>query len=128
MLSQYEFIKVVKPYEYEFYNEFKTGGEMIKRADGSYSKRGLWDNIRDNRGSGKAPTKQMLDQERKIRNQYQVGGQIPTVQGNFKKQNEYGYMVTDEEALAKEAQRLNSKRVLTEGGSLIIFDKSYCRW
>jgi len=117
--------KVVKPYEYEFYNEFKTGGEMIKRADGSYSKRGLWDNIRDNKGSGKAPTKQMLDQERKIRNQYQVGGQIPTVQGNFKKQNEYGYMVTDEEALAKEAQRLNSKKVLTENGSLIIFDDNW---
>lgn len=117
--------KVVKPYEYEFYNEFKTGGEMIKRADGSYSKRGLWDNIRDNRGSGKAPTKQMLDQERKIRNQYQVGGDVPTVQGNFKKQNEYGYMVTDEEALAKEAQRLNSKRVLTENGSLIIFDDNW---
>lgn len=39
--------KVVKPYEYEFYNEFKTGGEMIKRADGSYSKRGLWDTKSD---------------------------------------------------------------------------------
>jgi hypothetical protein len=104
---------------------YKGGGEMIKRADGSYSKRGLWDNIRDNRGSGKAPTKQMLDQERKIRNQYQTGGDVPTVQGNFKKQNEYGYMVTDEEALAKEAQRLNSKKVLTENGSLIIFDDNW---
>jgi len=108
-----------------YYPKKEQGGEMIKRADGSYSKRGLWDNIRDNRGSGKAPTKQMLDQERKIRNQYQVGGDVPTVQGNFKKQNEYGYMVTDEEALAKEAQRLNSKRVLTENGSLIIFDDNW---
>jgi hypothetical protein len=44
------------------------GGEMIKRADGSYSRRGLWDNIRANRGSGKKPTKQMLQQERKIKN------------------------------------------------------------
>jgi len=104
---------------------YNSGGEMIKRADGSYSKRGLWDNIRDNRGSGKAPTKQMLDQEKKIKNQYQTGGDVPTVQGNFKKQNEYGYMVTDEEALAKEAQRLNSKRVLTENGSLIIFDDNW---
>ncbi len=42
------------------------GGGMIKRADGSYSKRGLWDNIRANRGSGKKPTKQMLKQEEKI--------------------------------------------------------------
>ena len=42
-------------------------GQMIKRADGSYSRRGLWDNIRANRGSGKKPTKQMLQQERKIK-------------------------------------------------------------
>jgi len=43
------------------------GGEMIRRADGSYSRRGLWDNIRANRGSGKKPTKEMLEQERKIK-------------------------------------------------------------
>ena len=42
-------------------------GAMIKRADGSMSRRGLWDNIRANRGSGKKPTKQMLQQERKIK-------------------------------------------------------------
>ena len=48
---------------------FAGGGEMIRRADGSYSKRGLWDNIRANKGSGKKPTKQMLDQEKKIRAQ-----------------------------------------------------------
>ena len=41
--------------------------EMIKRADGSYSQRGLWDNIRANRGSGKKPTAEMLKQERKIK-------------------------------------------------------------
>jgi hypothetical protein len=44
----------------------KAGG-MIKRADGSFSKRGLWDNIRANKGSGKKPTKQMLVQEKKIK-------------------------------------------------------------
>lgn len=44
-----------------------AGGGMIKRADGSYSKRGLWDNIRANAGSGKKPTKEMLKQEKKIR-------------------------------------------------------------
>ena len=43
------------------------GGAMIKRADGSYSKRGLWDNIRANKGSGKKPTAEMLKQERKIK-------------------------------------------------------------
>lgn len=50
-----------------------NGGEMIKRADGSYSRRGLWDNIRANKGSGKKPTKEMLKQERKIKSK-QMGG------------------------------------------------------
>jgi hypothetical protein len=40
--------------------------ELLKRKDGSKSQRGLWDNIRDNKGSGKKPTKQMLKQEKKI--------------------------------------------------------------
>ena len=39
---------------------------MIKRADGSISQRGLWDNIRANKGSGKKPTPEMLKQEKKI--------------------------------------------------------------
>jgi hypothetical protein len=42
--------------------------EMIKRADGSKSERGLWDNIRANKGSGKKPTKEMLKEEKKITN------------------------------------------------------------
>jgi hypothetical protein len=41
--------------------------EMIKRKDGSYSQRGLWDNIRANKGSGKKPTTEMLKQEKKIK-------------------------------------------------------------
>ena len=41
--------------------------KMIKRADGSYSKRGLWDNIRAAAGSGKKPTAEMLKQEKKIK-------------------------------------------------------------
>jgi len=40
---------------------------MIKRKDGSYSKRGLWDNIRANKGSVKKPTAEMLKQEKKIK-------------------------------------------------------------
>jgi hypothetical protein len=40
---------------------------LIKRKDGSYSQRGLWDNIRDAKGSGKKPTKEMLKQEKKIK-------------------------------------------------------------
>jgi uncharacterized protein YcfJ len=54
--------------------QFKKGGELIKRADGSYSKRGLWDNIRANKGSGKAPTKEMLKQEKKIKSKMAHGG------------------------------------------------------
>jgi hypothetical protein len=45
----------------------KAMGGMIKRADGSMSKRGLWDNIRANKGSGKKPTSAMLKQEKKIK-------------------------------------------------------------
>jgi hypothetical protein len=41
--------------------------KLIKRKDGSYSQRGLWDNIRANKGSGKKPTAQMLKQEKKIK-------------------------------------------------------------
>lgn len=40
---------------------------MIKRKDGSYSQRGLWDNIRANKGSGKQPTKQMLKAEKRLK-------------------------------------------------------------
>lgn len=52
----------------------KGGKQMIKRADGSYSQRGLWDNIRAaakrNKAAGrpgKKPTAAMLKQERKIK-------------------------------------------------------------
>lgn len=58
----------------EEYDEMKKGGEMIRRADGSYSQRGMWDNIRDNAGSGKTPTKEMLEQERRINRSYELGG------------------------------------------------------
>ena len=48
--------------------KLKGGGKvMLKRADGSVSQRGLWDNIRANKGSGKKPTAAMLKQERKIK-------------------------------------------------------------
>ncbi len=40
--------------------------ELLKRKDGSKSRRGLWDNIRENKGSGKKPTKAMLSEARKI--------------------------------------------------------------
>lgn len=40
---------------------------LIKRADGSMSPRGMWDNIRAAKGSGKKPTTDMLKHERKIK-------------------------------------------------------------
>lgn len=58
--------------------DYYANGGMLKRADGSYSPRGLWDNIRDNAGSGKKPSKQMLTQEKKINREYKEGGQFPT--------------------------------------------------
>lgn len=49
--------------------DYYASGGMLKRADGSYSRRGLWDNIRAaaarNKAQGKpgkAPTKEMLEQ------------------------------------------------------------------
>jgi hypothetical protein len=53
---------------------------LIKRKDGSKSKRGLWDNIRAKRGSGKNPTPEMLEQERKIKaaDKYEAGGKVWT--------------------------------------------------
>ena len=92
-------------------NAFKEGGEMIRRADGSYSPRGLWDNIRDNAGSGKKPTKQMLEQERKI-NSMQFGGLIKAQTGKQVKSKPlfsqsqidlYNRLVAEKEAAEKEA-------------------------
>lgn len=48
-------------------SRFKKLKEMVKRKDGSYSEKGLWDNIRENKGSGKKPTPQMLKQEKLIK-------------------------------------------------------------
>ena len=52
----------------------KDGKQMMKRADGSSSPRGLWDNIRaaakKNKAAGKPgkkPTAAMLKQEKKIK-------------------------------------------------------------
>lgn len=49
---------------------------ILKRKDGSTSQRGLWDNIRANKGSGKKPTAEMLKQEKKIKSMKE-GGSTP---------------------------------------------------
>lgn len=80
--------------------QYKQGG-MIKRADGSYSQRGLWDNIRANAGSGKKPTKEMLDQEKKIKanEKAQNGKNIPYDEykegGNVNKNSPYRRDIID---------------------------------
>lgn len=62
--------------EEEMVEQMAMGG-MIKRKDGSYSKRGLWDNIRANKGSGKKPTKQMLEAAKKIQaEEMMYGGMV----------------------------------------------------
>jgi hypothetical protein len=62
--------------EEEMVAQMAMGG-MIKRKDGSYSKPGLWDNIRKNKGSGKKPTKQMLEQAKKIQaEEMMYGGMV----------------------------------------------------
>ena len=62
----------------------KGGKQMIKRADGSYSQRGLWDNIRANKGSGKKPTKEMLKQEKKIKAKEKMYGGKKKMYGGMK--------------------------------------------
>jgi hypothetical protein len=57
-------------------------GGLIRRADGSYSQRGLWDNIRANKGSGKKPTKEMLEQAKKIQAEEMMYGGMIDEYGN----------------------------------------------
>lgn len=70
----------VNNYEYGT-NMYAKGSNMIKRADGSYSQRGLWDNIRAKAASnkragrkGKEPTKGMLEQATKIKGNSKMYG------------------------------------------------------
>ena len=61
--GEHNYLEAQKPIPYLADEEYKNGGE----------KNSLWKNIRENRGSGKAPTKQMLEQEAKIK-KGQMGG------------------------------------------------------
>ena len=116
----------------DYINSYKKGGNMIKRADGSYSQRGLWDNIRANKGSGKKPTKEMLKQEKKIKgnkntygsNMYNNGGfgmntmnEIPVTEfnaGGTHEQNPLGGI--------PQGMGTNGKVNLVEQGELKITD------
>ena len=114
-----------------YVNNYKAGGkQMIKRADGSYSQRGLWDNIRANKGSGKKPTKEMLAQEKKI-NKKAYGGNMLNNNGfgnnnmNQISVNEFGAGGTHEEnplGGIPQGMGLNGAPNLVEQGELKIPD------
>ena len=65
--------------------------DLIKRKDGTVSKRGLWDNIRDAKGSGKKPTTEMLKQEKiiskakKYESKSSLNGKMSFLKGNVGK-------------------------------------------
>lgn len=75
-------IQYIDPNQVEDYTqeqpqeEFRNGGE----------KNSLWKNIRNNRGSGKAPTKEMLEQEVKIK-KHESGGIIKDDMGYWNPEN-----------------------------------------
>ena len=76
--------------------EFKNGGE----------KNSLWKNIRANRGSGRKPTKEMLEQERKIKRK-EDGGVIEDDRGQW--------------AFPGEITKINSGNITMEGISYPVY-------
>jgi hypothetical protein len=53
-------------------NNYAMGGKLNKLG----VKNSLWNNIRASKGSGKKPTKEMLEQEAKIKAEYSMGGRL----------------------------------------------------
>jgi len=99
-----------------------SNGGMLKRADGSYSKRGLWDNIRANAGSGKAPTKEMLAQERKINSrQYPGGGQLGS---GMLGQNIRQYQNAPKKPLVIDNPRLGPTKQSNQGNTATVIPNS----
>ena len=94
-------------------------GGMILRADGSRSKRGLYDNIRANAGSGKNPTKEMLAQERKIK-RMDTGGFMSIENGGTHEQNPMGGVPIGPKASVEEGETVMD---LIEGGKFVFTDR-----
>ena len=83
--------------------------DLIKRADGSYSPRGLWDNIRANAGSGKKPTKEMLAQEKKI-NKMANGGKMSSFKAsNIQTYTQGGDLLNPVNNIYKQGGAMNFK-------------------
>lgn len=70
----------------EGYKNYKAGNtpQQVTMKQQGGEKNSLWKNIRANRGSGKKPTKEMLEQEKKIKAKKQEGGIIEDNQGQYK--------------------------------------------
>ena len=99
--------------------------KMIKRKDGSYSQRGLWDNIRANKGSGKEPTKDMLKQESKIKKEenmksmYKKGGK-PSKKKIMKEAKKEGesFMVENKElSFGAPQMKMGGRKKYEDGGT-----------
>lgn len=108
--------------------------KLIKRADGSKSPRGLWDNIRANKGSGKKPTKEMLKQEAKIKKEenmnmeYKKGGKKNSAKTKVMKEakREKESFITESKELSfgnkpmpkekKEEMKTGGKKTMEPGG------------
>ena len=83
--------------------------DLIKRADGSYSPRGLWDNLRANAGSGNKPTKEMLAQEKKI-NKMAKGGMISSFKAsNIQTYTQGGSLINPLDNIYKQGGAMNFK-------------------
>jgi len=100
------------------HEQMKNGG-MIKRADGSYSPRGMWDNIRANAGSGNEPTAEMLAQERKIKSMAS-GGFTAIENGGTHEQNPMGGVPIGPGASVEEGETVMD---LVEGGKFVFSDR-----
>lgn len=72
--DQLQYIPREAPERNTTLEEYRQGGKLNKLG----VENSLWNNIRARRGSGKEPTKEMLEQERKIRREMQKGGVTPS--------------------------------------------------
>lgn len=97
--------------------------KLIKRADGSYSKRGLWDNIRANKGSGKKPSIKMLKEaekikkEEKMKMEYKKGGKKSTAKQSFMEESkELKFGAPGVTAPMKEEKMMGGKMEYKKGG------------
>jgi len=105
----------------------KNGGKLNKLG----VENSLWNNIRANAGSGKKPTPEMLEQERKIKAKYEDGGYTDLIKYDGATHDN---SPIDGIPIAANGQQLNSgfsnnippaTKALVEDGEYYIKDKNY---